>query len=748
MPLEEKKLYEFGNFRLDPGQRLLFCNGQLIPLTPKAFDTLLALVESQGRVLGKDELLKTVWPHTFVEEGSLAQNVSMLRKALGDRTNGQQYIQTISKRGYRFVAPVTIRTAPNGDEAESLSATVPPNQPGRGHAPVIVAALATALVLAAGAVYRYARHPNPLTNQDVLVLADFTTSTGEAAFDNVLRDALAFQLEQSPFLRVLDDAVMRQDLQLMRRSSQERVTNDLAHDICVREADKAMLSGSIASLDKHYVIELKATNCLTSATLARQQAEAADKDHVLQALGTAAQGIRAKLGESLSSIQKLAPPPGAQRVTTSSLEAFQTFRAGAELYTQGRLSEAVPVLQRATELDPDLAFAWIYLGVAYSNSGGGRGPQRGYADRIWVLRDRVSAYERLWITSGRDGQTIGEYIDNYETWARTYPRDVLPIISLGRIHASAGEFEKALEKFQEAYHLSSRPAIHVTDLMMMYRRLDRFDEAKAVAAKVFAQGEDAPMLHRQLLAIAYAQDDRGSASKQIEWFAGKPEEYLSLADQSREAKLLGKMRKSKELLQRAADLARLRNLPDAADGFLKPDASWDSLLGNCETTRKANAVSDAALALCGTAALVERAEELNERWTPGVLKNPAQVPLTRAAEEFGLGRPARAIELLQSVAPYERAYPFTNYLRGLAYLRLHEGTAAGAEFQKILDHRGSNWGPLYPLAYVGLARGAALAGDLARARWAYEQFFALWNDADPDVPILIQTRKEYVSLVR
>ena len=753
MPLDEKRFYEFGNFRLDPGQGVLFCDGQLIPLTQKAFDTLLALVESHGRVLDKDELLKTIWQDTFVEEGSLAKNISIVRKALGEGTDGQQYIQTVPKRGYRFVAPVTVRPEPNLHEP-GLNAPAPLSRPSHEYTMAIVAAL----VLAAGVVFLAMRYPMAklLTDQDVLVLADFTNSTGDPAFDATLREALAFQLEQSPFLKVLDDGVMREDLQLMRRSLQERITNDLAHDICVREADKAMLSGSIASLGKSYAIELKTKNCQTGATLAREQAEAADKEHVLQALAKAAQGMRAKLGESLSSIEKLAPPREAWNVTTGSLEAFQAFHTGADLYTQGRFSEAVPVLQRATQLDPNLAFAWVWLGTAYYNSGGTRQRFEDYNDRAWALRDRVSAHERLWITSSREGQTTGQYIENFETWARTYPRDAMPLIGLGRVHAASGEFEEALAKFQDAYRLQlHRRAIEVIDLLTMYGRLDRFEEAKGVAQKMFAQGEDAPMLHYQLLVMAYAQADQEGAAKQIEWFAGKPEEYLSLEDQGAEARARGELRRSRELLERAASLARLRNLPDAAAGFVKPDAGGDALIGNCETARKAGldaprflgfTVSDAALALCGTPALVERAEELNKQWARGYLGNPAKVPLTRAAAEFGLGHTDKAMELLESVRPYERAYPMSNYIRGLAHLRLKKGREAAAEFQKILDHRGANWGPLYPLCYVGLARAAALAGDTPRARIAYEKFFALWKNADADVPILMQARKEYAGL--
>ena len=751
--MREKTLYEFGSFRLDASQRLLLRGGELIPLAPKAFDTLLALMESQGRVLAKDELLKAVWPDTFVEEGSLAQNISLLRKALGEGTNGLQYIQTIPKRGYRFVAPVKVAGSVTGSEPPADSGlngnpnNSLPAARSSGPSRKYVLAATAAMVVAVAAMLGWQRaRARPLTDKDVLVLADFTNSTGDPVFDGTLREALAFQLEQSPFLKTLDDEVMRQDLQLMRRSPQEHITQDLARDICVREADKAMLDGSIASLGKAYALELKATNCQTGAVLARQYAEAPDKEHVLPALAKVVEGMRAKLGESLNSIQKLAPPPDSSRVTTGSLEAFQAFHQGAEFYRQGRYSEAMPSLQRATELDPNLAFAWAWRAVAYDNSGGSGARYREYQDTAWALRDRVSAYERLWITSGRAGQTIGEYIGNYESWARTYPRDPMPVIALGRIHASAGEFEEALAKFQEAYRLESRRAIDVIDLMRTYSRLNRFDEAKAVAEKMFAQGEDAPMLHRQLLAIAYAQADQESAAKQIEWFTGKTEEYLSLADQGRQARVRGRLRESQELLERAASLARLRNLPDAAAGFRKPNAEGDALIGSCETARKTGAVSAVVLALCGNPVLAERAEELNKQWSSGYFKNPAQVPLNRAAAELGLGHPAKAVELLQSVAPYERAYPMSNYVRGLAYLRLHEGADAAAQFQKILDDRGNNWGPLYPLSYIGMARGAALAGGVARARRAYEAFFALWEGADPDVPILLQARKEYAGL--
>jgi DNA-binding winged helix-turn-helix (wHTH) protein len=768
IPFREKALYEFRNFRLDTGERALYCEGKLISLAPKAFDTLLALVESEGRVVEKEELIKRIWPDTFVEEGSLAQNISILRKALGEGTNGQQYILTIPKRGYRFVARVTVRSEPDVHEPEALPAAASAIRPARKYALVI----AVVLVLAASGAYVAARSPKskPLTDQDVLVLADFTNSTGDPVFDATLRDALAYQLEQSPFLKVLDDGVMRQDLELMRRSPQEHITNDLAREICVREAKKAILGGSIASLGKSYALDLKAANCQSGAILAREHAEAADKEHVLSGLAKAAQGMRARLGESLNSIEKLAPPLRDWDVTTSSLEAFQAFHQGAQLYVSGRASEAVPVLQRATELDPNLAFAWTFLAGAYYGAGGTSEKYQEYLDRAWALRDRVSAYERMQLGPGTNAN-LEQTIQAAEEFARTYPRNPGPEGTLGRIHQTTGEFEKALANFQEVYRLyrESYPlgAIEVIGLVMTYGQLDRFVEAKAMVSEVTAKAQDSRFLREQLLWIAYAQGDHENANKQIEWFTGTPDEHLGLAQEAEEARARGQLRKSRELLRRAADLARLRNLPDTVATYLKPDPAGDALLGNCATARETgettdpsldrvnlaaivpvNRIGDAVLALCGTPALAEKAEERNEQWVTGVYRSPAKVPVTRAAIAYGLGDPGKAIELLESATPYERGYPMANYIRGLADLKLKKGTDAVAEFQKILDHRGANWGPLYPLSYVGVARGAALAGGTAGARKAYETFFELWKDADSDVPILIQARKEYARLAR
>jgi DNA-binding winged helix-turn-helix (wHTH) protein/tetratricopeptide (TPR) repeat protein len=770
MPPAEQ--YRFGPFHLDVAERELRRDGEVVALTAKTFDLLLILVQGAGRTFTKSELLESLWPGNVVEESNLSQTIFLLRKVLAENADAAEYIRTVPRRGYKFIGAVSREAlGDNGSVPQAVRETASPPAPPVSAGRALprwsrIAALAGLVVLATIGVFLWLRtRTSPMTDEDVLVLADFANSTGDPVFDGTLREALAFQLEQSPFLKVLDDRVMRQDLELMQRSPQERITNELARDICIREREKAMLGGAIASFGKSYVLELKATECLTGLTLAREQRDAADKEHVLPALAKAARNMRAKLGESLSSIQKLAPPEEAWAVRTGSLEAFRAFYMGAQLYVQGRYSEAVPTLRRATELDPDFASAWWFLANADYNSGGSVEKYREYNDMAWKLRDRVSAYERLELTTTRQGQTTGEYIQGFETWARTYPRDSFPVINLGRVYRAIGQFEKAVANFQEAYRLqqSHRSAISNVDFMRIHRRLDRFDDAKRVAEVVVQEGGDGPMLHRELLNIAYAEDDQAGVARHIQWFSGKPEEYLSVGAQGAEARVRGQLRRSRELLQHAAELAHLRNQADVAAQFLQPDAGGDALVGRCPPSPRADAVfelkfdyvdyperdtRDAVLALCASPALVTQAEERNQRWVRGFEVNPAEVPLNRAAAQLGLGRPDQAIALLQALVPVERAYPMSNYIRGLAYLRLRRGVEAGEQFQTILAHRGSNWGPLYPLAFVGLGRAAVLAGDQARARKAYENFFALWRDADWDLPILVQARQEYASLIQ
>jgi tetratricopeptide (TPR) repeat protein len=608
-------------------------------------------------------------------------------------------------------------------------------------------AAAAAITLMGGVfLWQQRTQARPLTDKDVVVLADFINTTSDPVFDGALRQALAIHLEQSPFLKILDDGVVRQDLRLMRRPAGERITSQVAHDICVREAAAATIDGAIASLGKSFVITLQAVTCQSGATLAREQVQAEDKEHVLQAIGSAATAMRGKLGESRASIQKLNGP--LEHFTTSSLEALQNYSMGQIPMSQGQFLTAMPFLQRAIELDPNFAMAYLMISIGYS-SAGDMARSNEYQRKAFALIDRVSEFERLLISARYHWQGTGELnkaIDFYRLLARSYPRYWGGHSQLSFLFRNAGEFERALEEGQEGVRLEPRVEPAYRNLESAYILLDRLVEAREVLEKARAQHFDGARLHQRLLELAYIEGDQTAAEKEIQWYAGKPEEYFSFAAQAANADVLGQRRKARELYGRAAETVLRRGLSGVAREYEEAGALAEALTGSCQTARRMGRPA-LALALCGDEAHAERlAGETSKMFPNGTIWNAVQLPAIRAAIELKRDQPARAVELLASAAPYERAYPEVVHLRGLAYLRLQKGVEAATEFRKILDHKGANWGLFYALSYPGLARAAALSGDTAKARKAYQDFLTLWKNADSDSAILAEVRKEFTAL--
>jgi DNA-binding winged helix-turn-helix (wHTH) protein/predicted Zn-dependent protease len=770
-PEPEDRSVVFGPFRLDPAARLLLRDGAPVPLLPKSFDALLVLVRNSGRLLDKDFLLAEIWPDTHVEENNLAHAISDIRKALGEGPKDQRYVVTVPRRGYRFAASVetvenvraemsarlgepldtwvdgTQEAKPTPDVIVPVASGPPPAKEGTSRRWWLVygvagTVLATA-VLAVG-VTLFSRRPQaaPLGEKDVLVLAEFTNNTGEAVFDGTLREALAVQLEQSPFLKVMNDAQIRQTLRLMGRAPDQRVTNEAAREVCVREREKGMISGSVTGIDGSYVILLHATSCETGETLAREQVESKEKARVLAVLGTAAIGMRQKLGESLSSIQQL-ERHAVTEVTTPSLEAFQAYARGADQYRRGLSLQAVPFFQRAVELDPNFAMAFQLLGNAYEGVGE-RALSIEYSRRAFALVDRVSERERLAISAVYYMRVAGDAAksaDAVHQFVQTFPRAPTPRAYRGAFYMSMGEFEKAAQDYEELVGLDPRSWIGYMNLMEAYVRLSQFDKAHSVWEKASAQKLDAPRFHHILLDIALMQDDDAGIAQEIKWFDGRDDEYLSLESQASKAIVLGQRRKASDLLMRAADQLRRRNLHGPAD--VLSEASTGDPFGDCQ-------VEDSlvhSLRACGDIHVALRdAETLLKERPADTLLGAVRVPMRRAAIELTRNQPAKALEQLKSAAPYEGAYPEVVYLRGLAYLRTGNGAAAAVEFRKIIDHKGVAWGPRYPLAYLGLARAAAQTGDADRARKAYQDFLTLWKSADPDIPSLIEAKTEYARL--
>ncbi|MGO9649648.1 MAG: protein kinase domain-containing protein [Terriglobales bacterium] len=594
-----------------------------------------------------------------------------------------------------------------------------------------------------------------LTDKDTIVLADFINTTGDAVFDGTLRQGLAIQLEQSPFLKIMDDEQVQQNLRLMSIAPASHITNQIAHDICVRDGAAATIDGSIESLGKNYVITLQAITCQGGATLAREQIQAGDKEHVLNGLGTAATAMRAKLGESLNSIQKLNRP--LEQATTPSLEALQNYTAGYSEMGQGQFLAAVPLFERAIALDPNFAMAYHFLGAAFQNAGDIE-RSREYTQKAFGLIDRVSEYERDLIAAdyySYDGQS-DKAIDAFRLGIQNYPRFWGFHNNLSAEYIDLGQFEEGLKEGQEATELlQAQVELPYRRQLDAYMCLDRLTEAKQLAEKLRAQGLGGARIHQRFLEIAYVEGDDAAAAREIQWFAGQPAEYLSFGLQAANQNALGQRRESSKLFQRAAETALRHGLRNAAAEFEEADARADALSGKCEAVRRLGRPA-LALAMCGDAAQAEKlAGETSKLFPNGTLWNAVHLPAIRAAIAIKRDEPAKAVELLASASPYERAYPEAVYLRGLAYLGLGEGAKATAEFEKILDHKGANWGSawqhpywgqFYSLSYLGLARGSVLAGDPAKAGKAYQEFLTLWKDADPDIPILKQAKAEYAKL--
>jgi eukaryotic-like serine/threonine-protein kinase len=618
----------------------------------------------------------------------------------------------------------------------------------------MVSAAAIALALTAAAYFYYSHRPRALADQDTVVLADFVNNTGDPIFDGTLRQGLAIQLEQSPFLKIMDDDQVQRILRLMSFPAGARITSQAAREICVRAGGAATIDGIIASLGKTYVITLQAVACQDGSTLAREQVPAQDKEHVLKTLGTAATAMRAKLGESLNSIQKLNRP--LEEATTASLEALESYSAGMSRLGMGQGLAAIPYYERATALDRNFADAYYRLGVAYEQAGD---MQRSHenAKRAFSLIDRTSEIERDEIGAYyyRATGEVDKEMDGWQLAVRDYPQEWAFHNQLGVIYIDLGRYEEGLKEGLEAARLRPDTDAPYRRQLDAYICLDRLPEAKQLARKIQEKGLDGPRIHQRFLEMAYVAEDQTAVSKEIQWFAGKAEDYLSLGLQAAYRNVHGQRRESHNLYQRAAELARRQDLQSTAAEFEEADAQADTFLGNCQTARRLGRPA-IALAMCGDAAQAEKlAAETSKLFPNGTIWNEVQLPEIRAAIALQRDRPAQSVELLASAAPYERSYIDASYFRGLAYLRLRKGAEAAAEFQKIVDHKGAswgatwvhpNWGLYYSQSQLGLARAYSLAGNTAKAQKAFHDFFELWKDADPDIPALRQAKGEYEKL--
>jgi len=624
---------------------------------------------------------------------------------------------------------------------------------------------AAAVVLVVASSYFYFHRTPKLTGKDTIVLADFANTTGDPVFDDTLRQGLAVQLEQSPFLSLVSDERIHQGLSLMGQPSDAKLTPEIARELCQRTGGSVLLQGSIALIGTQYNLILKALNCSNGESITSTEVQASDKSRVLDALGKAASEIRNKLGESLTTLQKFDTP--LELATTPSLEALQAFSLGRKAMTGGDFVTGVPLFQRAIKLDPNFAMAYASLGMSYEFLG-----QTVLAaensKKAYEMRGQVSEQERFYIESHYQEVALGDLEKArqvYELWAQTYPRADNPPSNLSDIYAAFGQYEKALAEDREGLRLSPESATQYAGVAGDFIELDRLEQARGTAEEARAKNLDSPRLRFYLYQLAFLQNDTAGMAQQVAFGAGKPGvEDVLLGFEADTFAYSGRLGKAREFTRRAIASADRAGEKEAAATYQAFAAVREGLFGNSAEARQqvasANGLSTGlavqclsaiALALAGDSNRSQAlADDFGKSYPEDTVAQFACLPVVQAELALNRNDTSRAIEALQAAAPYElgnqgNLYPI--YVRGKAYLAGLQGNEAATEFQKILDHRGIVVNRAFgALAHLGLARSYVLQGDTTKAKAAYQDFLTLWKDADPDIPVLIAAKSEYAKL--
>jgi eukaryotic-like serine/threonine-protein kinase len=638
-----------------------------------------------------------------------------------------------------------------------------------------VTVLLTIAILAL-AIRFYPRRAAALSTKDTIVLADFANKTGDSVFDETLRQGLAVQLEQSPFLSLVSERRIQQTLRLMGQSPDKSITPEIARELCQRAGSVAALDGSIASLGKQYVLELRAVNCHTGDTVARAEATADGKEQVLKALSQAAGDMREKLGESIATAEKFDTP--LDQVTTTSLDALQAFSRGrVSMMGKGDFTAAIPQLEQAIRLDPNFALAYAALATCYYDLGESS-KAADYAKKAYELRDHVSERERLAIESQYHLFATGDLEkarQALELWAETYPRDLVAQVDLDANYGTLGQSNKSLEGLKRAVQMDPGSALAMTDLFASSIETDHFEEARNLAVEAQTKKMDSPALHLGLYQLGFLQNDTAEMAKQVNWAKDQPGiEDALIAAEADVAAFYGQLAKAREFSHQAVASALKEGEKETASGYEADAALREALFGNpAEAKQRASAALGLAtprdveygialaFALTDTsknfqAQIKKLLNDLARRFPEDTVVQFNYLPTINAMLQINTGNPAKAIEILEAARPYELGSPsnismslslYPVYVRGLAYLSAKQGTQAVAEFQKILTHRGIvQTEPIGGLAQLGLARAYVLQDDTTKAKAAYQDFLALWKDADPDIPVLKEAKVEYAKL--
>jgi DNA-binding winged helix-turn-helix (wHTH) protein/tetratricopeptide (TPR) repeat protein len=774
-------LVRFEDFELDLRSYQVRRSGRMLRLERIPMEVLFLLVERQGQLVKREEIIEKLWGKDVFLDTDSAINTAIrkIRQVLKDDPEQPRFVQTVTGRGYRFIGQVAEDGVPKIVETATVQQKAVPSLAalsgtGKGWALPFVITVAAVALLVGG--YFYFRRPPKLTDKDTIVLGDFANSTGDPVFDDTLRQGLAVQLEQSPFLSLISDERIQQMLKLMAKPADARLTPEVSGEICERTASAAVLDGSIASLGSQYVLMLRAKDCRTGNVLYEEQVQAARKEDVLNALSQIASKFRTRVGESLSTVKSHDTPLA--EATTPSLEALKAYSAGWQVALSSGSAAAVPFLQRAIEIDPGFASAYATLGRMYGDIGESALSAMN-TSKAYQMRDRASDQENFFISLTYDLQVTGDLEKAQQTcdlWIQAYPRSWLPhgLLS-GAIYPELGKYEKSVEEARIAIGIDPDFSIGYSILADGYVAQGQVDEADKTLLRASERKLDIPDFYVQRYVIGFLKDDKAEMEREAVQSREKPgvDDWMSNSE-GFVAAYSGHLDEARQMSRRAADLARKADRRETEALYEADAAVREALFGNVSTARQRSGEAltlsksrdvvyevGFALALSGESSRSQAlAEDLSRRFREDTKVRFIYLPTIRALVALNQSQPSKAVELLETAISYEGGTPieggsefllgagsfYPAYVRGLDYLAAHQGSEAAVEFQKILDHRGIVVSdPIGALAHLQLGRAYALSGNKTKARSAYRDFLTLWKAADPDIPILKQARTEYAK---
>jgi eukaryotic-like serine/threonine-protein kinase len=755
-------------------------------------EILLLFVDRRGQLVSREEIIERVWGKgVFLDtDNGINAAISKIRQVLRDDPENPASIQTIKGKGYRFIATVTEigvadlppsaasePTAPHvaSPDPENQVRAAPPVSPPNKSKQWIVLSAGVVIVGALAVAFLPRFHHGPvLSEKDTIVLADFSNTTGDAVFDGTLRQGLAVELEQSPFLSLISDNRIQQTMQLMGQPADARLTPQIATEVCERIASTAVIDGSISTLGSQYVLGLRAKDCRTGKLFYDQQLQVGRKEDLLHALSGMANAFRSRTGESLATVKEHDKP--LEEATTPSLEALRAFSTALKVQAASGSASAIPFLNRAIELDPNFALAYAYIGRLYGDIGELDLSAENTA-KAYELREHASDPERFFIVAHYQIAVTGNLekaAQTCETWAETYPRDKAPHgFRGGLIYPVIGRYEDAVEQSKEAIRLDADFPVGYSMLSYNHIFLDDLKDAEKTVQSASARGLNTPEWVILRFDLAFLKGDQTGMDRQ----AALGEKIPAVADwmASRQASTLayyGRLGDAEKLSQQAVQLAQEADQGERAAQFQASVAVRQALFGARDVARQSAIAAlriskgrdvqygaALAFALVGdTGQATAMTNDLEKRLPEDTAVRFSYVPTLRAALALNRNEPARAIEALQVTAPHELGSPpsayfglfgslYPVYIRGNAYLHAHQGKRAAEEFQKVLDHRGVILSdPIGALAHLQLGRAYAITGDREKARAAQDEFLVLWKDADPGIPVLKEARAEYEKL--